>query len=270
MSISTIDELLAGMKPAVNFFKVSAATEAAGVMSSLWYRAGFPGSGAPNGLPLAGSGIANTIDGQIPFTNPTAPSGAYLARFSGSATIQGTLILADRLWHNDTISSTTTTGQTINSVTWPARDSLGTTNGSGVMVALETSVTTGNGADVTTITMTYTNDRGVNSRTATISAFPTTALTGAFIPFELQSGDTGVQSIQTLTLGTTLSSGKVHLVAYRPLARLDVVVASLGMAQDVFALGMPRLYNNTCPFLIFLPSATTAHQITGAVNYAWG
>lgn len=270
MSISTIDELLAGMRPPVNFLKISAATEAAGVMSSLWYRAGFPGSGAPNGLPIAGSGIENTIDGQIPFTNPPAPSGAYLARFSGSCTLTGTLILADRLWHNDSIAPTTTTGQTVNSVTWPARDLLGTTNGSGVMVALETSVTTGNGAAVTTITMTYTNDRGVGSRTATISSFPQTAIMGAFVPFELQSGDTGVQSIQTLTLGTTLTSGKVHLVAYRPVARLDIVVASLGMAQDAFALGMPRLYNNTCPFLVFLPSANTGHQITGAVNYAWG
>jgi hypothetical protein len=138
------------------------------------------------------------------------------------------------------------------------------------MVALETSVATTNGAAVTTITMTYTNDRGVGSRTATISSFPATALQGVFVPFELQSGDTGVQSIQTLTLGTSLAAGTVHLVAYRPLARLDIVVASLGMAQDTFALGMPRLYDNTCPFLIFLPSATTAHQITGQVTYAWG
>lgn len=268
MSIASIDQLIAGLRPPENFFKVGSTMEAAGVLHSLLYSPGFPGAGVANGQALAGAALTS-YSGSFPYTNPGAGNG-YLARLAVAATQPGVFYLVDRLWHNDTIAETTTTGQTINSATWPARDRDGSTNGESVMVGIEVSTATTNGSPVTNTTLTYTNSGGTGSRTATIASFPATAVAGTFVPFELQGGDTGVRSIQTLTLGTSYGGGTIHLVAYRVLARVSIGGASGGAVADFAQLGLPRLYDNTVPCGLWLPNATTAVTVHGQITYAHG
>ena len=269
MAITTVDGLLAGLQPPVDFLKVGATMEAAGIFYTPFYVSGAPGAAVANGQALAGAALTSYA-GQLPFTNPVSGN-TYLARLTASATTAGKLVLIDRLWHNDSIAETTTTGQTITSATLPARDRNGSTNGEGVMVAIEVSAATTNAGAVTNTTLTYTNSTNTGgTRTATISSFPATAVAGTFVPFQLQAGDTGVRSLGTLTLGTSYGGGTIHLVMYRVIAELALPTANVGAQIDAFTGGFPRLYDNSVPQLLFMPTATTATNITGSIVYAQG
>lgn len=270
MAITTLDGLIAAMLPTEDVIKANFTGEAAGGFHSSLYLAGRPGAAAAPSPGLAGAALTSYA-GQIPFPAAAGGENVYLARFEAAqAGNVGVVILADRLWHNSGIVVTTTTAQTVNSVAWPARDRDGSTNGAGVLVGIEVSAATTNGSAVTNTTMSYTNDAGVSGRTATIPSFPATAVAGTFVPFMLAAGDTGVRSIQSVTLGTSYATGTVHLVAYRRVAALGTPLANVASMADGVALGLPRCYDNTVPFLIYQLVGTAAGVTDAAVTWAQG
>lgn len=268
MAITTVDGIVAGLQVPQPFFKVGATMEAVGVLHSLFYTTGVPGAATAPTPGLAGAALT-AYAGQIPYTNPSSGNG-YLAGVNVNATLVGTLLVCDRLWHNSGFTMTTTTAETVNSVAFPARDKAGTTNGDGVLVGLEVSTATTNAGAITNTTMSYTDQGGTAGNTATITSFPATAVAGTFVPFQLAAGDTGVRSIQSLTKGTSYGGGTMHLVAYRVLATIPVNPANAGLMADYASVGFPRLYDNTVPFLLWRPSATTAVTVQGEVLYAHG
>lgn len=268
MAITSLDGCIAGMKPPEDIVKIGSTMKAAGVHHSLLYSSGRPAAAVAPSPGLGGAALT-TYAGQIPWTNPVSGN-SYLARLAASSTGPGVLFLLDRLWHNSGITVTTTTGQTVNSVAWPARDSAGATNGDNVLVGIEVSTVTGNASPVTNTTITYTNQSGTASRTGTMASFPATAVAGTFVPFQLNAGDTGIRSVQTLTLGTSYVSGTIHLVAYRIISQLSIPTANLGAAVDAVTGGFPRLYNDSVPFLLWLPTSTTAVNVYGQLIVTQG
>ncbi len=268
MAITTVDQLLAAMLPPVTFAKAITPTLTAGRPFSLFYLAGMPGAAVAPTPGLAGAALTSYA-GQLPYPAPVSGKNIHLARFQGASTVAGTLILADRLWHNSGLSLTSTAAQTINSVAWPARDANGTSNGSQVLIGLE--VTTATGAGTPTLTMNYTNSVGVAGRTGTnIVLTGATSAVGSFYPIGLDAGDTGVRSIQSFTLSATWTSGAASLVAYREIARLELTSSTVPNAIDAITSGMPRLYDDSVPFLIFIPSTPTTTYISGQVVWAQG
>ena len=265
MAITTLDGALAGMRPPEDFLK-NGATMVVGRHYSPFYVAGRPGAAvAPS--PGIGGAALTTYAGQIPFSNP-ASGWSYLCRLAASCTGIGTLLLCDRLWHNSGINVTLTTSQTVNSVTLPARDRLGATNGDNVLIGAE--VSTVMGAGTPTWTMGYTNQAGTSGRSIVTAAQAATMAVGSFIPMPLAAGDTGVRSIQTWQQSATMTSGVYHLVAYRILGRLHLNVANGGNSLDPLTGGFVRLYDNTVPFLLWLPSATTAVTLMGSLSVSQG
>lgn len=272
MAITNIDQLLAGFDPAEMFVKVTGTMEAAGQPHSLFYAAGIPGAAAVPSPGLAGA-ILTSYAGQLPVKAPPVGQSKYLARAALGANATVAFQICDRLWHNSGIVVTTTTEQLIGSPAWPNRDADGTSLGRGVQIALEVSTITGNGGAVTNSTVRYTNSDGVSGRTATLAtgyAFPATAEVGTFVPFLLQAGDTGVRSIEGITLGTSLVSGAVHLVAYRPVASLCSVVQNGVSRDDAVSLGLPRLWDAPVLFVLVTPNATTTTTVRGLITLATG
>lgn len=267
MAITTLDGALAGMQWTRPFGKAVTGTMVAGRPWSTWALAGNPGAGAFSAS-LAGVALSSPQNGQIPFTNPSSGN-CYLNRLQGAATIAGTLMLVDRLWHNGGFTITTTTAQTVNSAAFPARDITGTTNGDGILCGIEVSASCGAAAPAPTIS--YTNQSGTAGRSAGLW-FPTanSPTAGSFFPFGLQAGDTGIRSIQSLTLGTSWVSGTINLVAYRILATLELTGAYVPNAVDAITGGFPRLFNDSVPYLIFIPSTTTTSNISGSVTFTHG
>ncbi|MGL5908445.1 MAG: hypothetical protein ACRCZP_00495 [Phycicoccus sp.] len=269
MAITTLNGLIAGARPPEDILKVGGTMEAAGVWHSLAYSSGAPGAAAAPTAALAGTALTSYA-GQIPFTNPAGGLSTYMTRLVAAANNSGGLRVYDRLWHNGTIAVTNVAAQTIGSPTLPARDRAGTTNGEGVLCAIEVSTATTNAAAITNMTISYTNSAGTAGRTGTIASFPATAAAGTWVPFQLQAGDTGVRSVQTLTLGTSLTAGTVHLVLYRTLLTLGISPSNNVTELNAITGGMPQCYDNTVPFMLWMPSATTATTVNAQLAYAQG
>ena len=267
MAITTLDGALAGMQPPVEFNKGVTGTMVAGRAHSLFYLPGIPGAAvAPS--PGIGGAALTSYAGQLPFTNPGSGN-TYLARFFGQATIAGTLLLCDRLWHNSGIGITTTTEQLFtSSAQIPARDANGTNNGVGVYAGVE--VSSAVGAGTPTLTLKYTNSAGTAGQTSTsILATAASPIAGTFYQMGLAAGDVGIRQAQSLTLSATWTSGTIHVVLYRVLARLELG-AQLPNAIDALTGGFTQMYNNTVPFLIFIPNTTATSNIFGGVTWTQG
>jgi hypothetical protein len=263
MAITTLDGVLAGMQAPRHFAKAATGTLSVGRPQSLWPLAGSPGAGAYDAT-LNGTTLSSTStipSGAIPHVDPGAGN-AYLARLSAASSQPGVLILADRIWVNQ-LAVSNATAQAITSPTWPARDAAGSTNGDGVLLAIETSAAAS--ATAAAITVTYTNQAGTGSRTANFLDATIAAVTvpGAFFRIGLQAGDTGVRSVQSVTFNTQWTTGTINMVAYRPLAAVELIAAQIGNAVDALTGGFPRLYNGTVPFLFFIPSSTLTTNISG-------
>ena len=267
MAITTVDGALAGFRPAEKILKAVTGTLVAGRPHSLFYLAGIPGAAVAPTPGLSGAALT-AYSGQIPV--PSASNNTHVARFRGASSAQGGVLeLYDRLWHNSGFTITINTAQTVNSVTFPARDDDGSTNGSGVYLGVEVSAATG--AGVPTITVSYTNSAGTAGRTATNTvATVASSIAGTFYPIGLQAGDTGVRSVQSLTLSATWTSGTIHLVAYRLISELCFPAAGIPDVTDAVTGALPRLYDNSVPFLVFTPQTTTTTQISSSLSFTQG
>jgi hypothetical protein len=267
MAITTFDGAGAGQKQPGQLMKALSGTLVAGRPLNPWYLAGVPGAAVAPAPGLSGAALTSYA-GQIAI--PAASANTHLFKFSGVSSAQGgTLLLCDRLWHNSGLVVTTTTAQTVNSVAFPARDTTGTSDGKQVLVGLEISAATGAGAATPSIS--YTNDANVASRTSTtLDAYVASSAQGTFYRLGLQAGDTGVRSIQTCTLGVSMTSGSISLVAYRIMASLELPAAGLPNAADWLTGAGTRFYDTSVPFLIYIPQTTTTTQLTSNVTFTQG
>lgn len=256
MAILTLDALFAGAQQPRNIQKANFTSQGAGFFHSLAYTAGQPGSMVVPAMGLNGAFISAApvaFQGALDFVNPGGGSEQILQAISlGQNGNIGGIRLYDRVWHNSGIVPTTTTAQAITFPGGaPGRDINGTALGDGWLLGLEVSTATTNGAPVTTITVDYTNEANVNTRTATITSFPANAVAGTFVPFYLQAGDKGVRSIQGITLGTSLGTGVVHLVLYRPIVTITQREAGAIVTADAsIDWGRLRLYDGSALFML--------------------
>lgn len=271
MTISTLDGMLAGFQPPRFFNKAVSGLLVGGRPHSYWGVAGIPGAGSfdttLNGVTLTSS--TTQVSGQIPFSNPAGGQSTYLARFAACATQSATTYLLDRLWHNGGIGITLTSAQVIASPAWPARDINGATSGAGILLGLEVSAVTG--ANAPTITVSYTNSSGSSARSAVnIRTTSSGSIAGAFYPLSLQSGDAGAQSVQSVTLSASWTSGTVNLVAFKVLSQVECPVALIANSVDAITGGFPTLQLGTVPYVAILPNTTTTSNIFGNIIYSVG
>lgn len=269
MAITTLDGLVAAMLPPVQFYKVTGTMKAAGLSHSLWYSAGVPGAATASSAGIAGEALTS-YGGQLPFPSTVGGKSVYVSRMEAVHTSSlGNVALLDRLWQNSGFTVTSTSSQPFTSfVAIPARDNNASTNGEGVMFAMEVASTLGSGTP--TLTVTYTNSAGTGSRTGTIGPITTTSVAGTWYPMALQAGDKGVRSVQSVQSSATMTSGSVSFVLYRELTSMPLPSANFGIDRDAVALGMPKCHDDSVPFLVALATATTTTTIDGAVGLAQG
>ena len=94
---------------------------------------------------------------------------------------------------------------------------------------------------------------------------------GSFYPFGLAAGDVGIQKCESISLSTSWTSGYLHTVLYRPLARLDILGPTPSQnAIDAFTAGFHKLYPESSPFFVFTPNTTTSTGIWGHIIWAEG
>lgn len=211
---------------------------------------------------ISGQNATGPAAGSVPI-GFRAGTETVLSLVSGSVNTSTVMtMLVDRLWTASGFSATSTTEQAINSSPFPARDINGTSNGEGVYLCLLIAGATGAGTP--NLSVRYTSSQGVANRVAghlqvTSASSPAER---AWI-FSLQAGDTGVRSVQGLTLSATWTSGTIHLFAFRPILMLPAVsaFASAGHAvnrfqNDIISLCAPRIFPGSYLHFLDLPGGT--------------
>lgn len=250
-----------------SFYKVGTTTEAAGQWYSWAKDSGFPGAWAPGSPGVAGritSGNLNPSSDGGSLVYPEASSGSlFVNRLDVAGSVAGYIMVHDILWVNSGITVTTTTAQTINSKAFPSRDINATSNGAGCWAGILVTTATTNVGAVTNTTLTYTNSAGTGSRTATIASFPATAVAGTVVWFQLQAGDIGIQSIQSVTLGTSYGGGAISLIVTKPIIAQANIVANIGGLQMYANNPGVKIQPGSTLLLIGIASATTAVSLAG-------
>lgn len=148
----------------------------------------------------AGTGRLSILGGRI---NPNGAAGVAV-------------FVVDILNMNGGLNATLTTPQTTN---LPTAALTRYTDGEGVHAALICHANIGGTA--TTVTVQYTNSAGTGSRVSTAMIFGGSgqSSTGNLTRIPLQAGDTGMRSVESVTLaGTTGTAGNFGVVLYKPLA----------------------------------------------------
>ena len=255
----------------IPFMKTSTASDVAGCWYCTSKDVGYPGAwavGTPgvNGRVTDGTTAADY--GCIPI--PNAAIGAnYLTALEMASSVNHTNDFFDVLWVNSGLVVTTTTAQAITTPTLPARDVNGTTSGEGCAIALLITTASTLAAAGANLTVNYTNSKGVAGRTATLSAIagsqvPATPVVGTIVWFALAAGDTGVQSIQGITLTTSMLTGAISLMICRDISTIGTQVVNVSTPKAIGSPGI-RLYNGTCLLHNILCSATTATFFSGSL-----
>jgi hypothetical protein len=255
------------------FYKVGTAADAIAYWYSYSKDTGFPGAWSP-GTPGTGgrntSGTSTSDAGCIPLWTPTTGN-LYITEAAIVGTTPHHFALMDILWVNTGITVTTTSAQTITMPgPLPARDCNGDVSGENCWLGVLTTTANTNAAVVNNSTIAYTNSKGVGSRTATLNntagdMFPATPVIGNVVFFQLAAGDSGVQSVQSITLNTSLSAGAISVFIARPVLNLSTPTANIGVNIIEQAPGI-RIYNDSCLLWFHKASATTATTITGDIT----
>lgn len=266
MAISTMDQLVAALAGAqtIGTYEASLTAKAAGDWQSLWTAAGFPGAGSTPGSG-AGSAPTNATAGALPFVNPSGSNTAYLASFACSGATVGTVFLYDRLVHTAGLSGNSNTAQTVDSTALTRY-----TSGVGVQGWLEVYTAWGS-TSPGTATISYTNQAGSSGQSGSATLIAS-AVAGQCFPITLAAGDTGIQSIQTVTLATASgTAGSFGVTLAYPIAVAPIQIANVAAPpQDFSLLGLPVIENNACLAYRVLCSTTSTGIIMTQLSIVQG
>jgi hypothetical protein len=263
MAIQSMDGLIAALPGVHRHVMKLSMTTLQGGFFSLWKIAGQPGAAVS---PPTGSGEVPTsaTPGAIPFPNPTAPALTYLAQMAFVGVTPGNLILYDRLAHTSGLAGNVNTAQAVDTPALTRPDA----GGDDVELWLEWYTATG--ATAANVTAAYTNQAGA-SKTTVSTAVPTSAAAGRMFQLPLAAGDTGVRSVQSVTLSaSTGTAGDIGVTLLRRVAELPLTGANVLADRDGFALGLPQVPDSACLALMLNASASTSGQIVGSLTLAQG
>ena len=183
----------------------------------------------------------------------------------------GMLLLVDRLAHQGGLDATNTSPQSTN---LPTAALTRYTDGVGVMAALEVYTQVGNTA--TTWTISYTNTASTSGRTGR-GGLTRMRLGGAnadgegvFLPAALEAGDTGVKSVESVTLASsTTSAGNFGVTLFKPLMAIPVRAFQTQYANGLFSLGgqIPRVLDDACLQWILISDFTSNQWVDLTVKF---
>lgn len=212
----------------------AAAASASGRWHSLWTFDGTPGPGAAPGgtarIPTSATG------GAIPITDASGGRTKVLTGLLARGHLVGEFLLYDRLADISGLSGTSTSAQLTASLAVTRYTGAASV---GNMVALE--IYTPVGGTTTTVKMSYTNQAGTPGQISPLTIFggAATQEQARMIWMPLAAGDTGVRSVESVTLtATTGTVGDFGVTIFRPI-RMVCVPANGVMGTKDLITGYP-------------------------------
>lgn len=289
MAIQSQDQLItalsAGQTWRVDWNKI---TGASAYTAGRWY------DFSPlNGTPIANAWTGTALNAQIP-TDTTGfglyhggnvsasikhvlNSGAVTAVATG---VPGTLMLVDMCLYYPGISMNSAVAQTLVNGSTLTRY----TSGAGLRAYLV--ITTASGATAHNVAMSYTDQGNTAANTLPVTVACTASAIaghithsgtaannyGPFLP--LASGDTGIRSVQTVTISAASGSGVAALVLCKPLMTIPVTTLGVYAERDLLNQlpSLPEVKDGAClTWLYFAGAATAANtNFFGHTQTVWG
>ena len=289
MAIQSQDQLItalsAGQTWRVDWNKI---TGASAYTAGRWY------DFSPlNGTPIANAWTGTALNAQIP-TDTTGfglyhggnvsasikhvlNSGAVTAVATG---VPGTLMLVDMCLYYPGISMNSAVAQTLVNGSTLTRY----TTGAGLRAYLV--ITTASGATAHNVAMSYTDQGNTAANTLPVTVACTASAIaghithsgtaannyGPFLP--LASGDTGIRSVQTVTISAASGSGVAALVLCKPLMTIPVTTLGVYAERDLLNQlpSLPEVEDGAClTWLYFAGAATAANtNFFGHTQTVWG
>lgn len=241
----------------------AATTPVASQYNSMWTYNRFHGSGdAPGGTART---CTSATAGAIPITNAGGGREKYIIGTAFGSTCIGSYIFYDRICDISGLNATTTTAQAFTGVS--------DTRYSGAGVQAWVEIYTIIGTTATTLTISYTNQDGTSGRTSKAVVFGGSMrreVTRA-IPIPLQDGDTGVQSVQSVTvLATTGTAGDFGITLKKPLIYAPIGLGSTGVVVDLSSQlpSLPKTLNDICLAVDLFAGLGIAPNIYGTFSTA--
>lgn len=237
MSITTLDGYIASAKQQVQIDKTASYTTVAAWWSTLFHIAGNPAAGMLNVGNTANGLVPTDADTGYPIINAFGGTG-YLAQVRFGSTVISRLRLYDRLFHagayaynaNVTLASQPSYASRIVGSNYAETE---------LWVEVVTAIT-----GIQVVTVTYTNQAGATGHSTGAYSLPTGAIVGRMFQLPMQSGDTGIQKIESV-VGGTATVGTFNVLVARPLWSGMVLVAGGGDVHGLDKTGMPQLFANS-------------------------
>jgi hypothetical protein len=252
VTISTKDGLVAAKVAAqdLQIYRSGARTTVANGWFTTFDLAGTPGAGTLAGTSTAAGVKPDDSTAGTPTVNAFSGSNAgAITALEFSNTVTCRMCLADMLWKAGAYAFNAS-AVAVTSPDYSSRAPSGGTDFTGCQLWAEcVTAFTGN----PTITVTYTNQAGTGGRTST-TAFGFAPTVGRMYPLNLQAGDTGVKSIQSVT-ATVATVGTFNLLVIRRLksARIRVANDTVEFGPDKL---MTQVFADSALFLMVNPDST--------------
>lgn len=251
MAITTLDQYIAAPSQRVGVIKTASVTSVALMPTQVLQAAGNPGAGV-----LAGTNTANGVvptDATTGFPGINAFVGSnegYISNITFGSTVPCRITLFDCLFKAGAYAFNAAT--TLASQPSYSSRVIGGTDFTNTEIWIEAvTAFTGNQS----IAITYTNQSGTTGRTTGTIATGVAPIVGRMLQLPLQSGDTGVQKIESVT-STVSTVGTFNVLVLRRLWSGRVITANSGDVHDFLKTGMPIIFADSALMPIVQPDST--------------
>lgn len=253
MTITSADELRVGLIQGFKYYYNKNTILTSNPYSNWRVSASIPAQGA---TPSAAALCNSATTGAIPFTNPGAGEGLYLAGvdtyYTGGTSIHFELV--DRLAHMGGLSGTSTSAQTVGldlSTTGGgiSAERRGRSDYSDIRWYLEWYTVTGSTAVTATINVTY-DDGSTGNVTASL---PVSVAASRTIQFYSAVPGRYIRGVNSVTLSaTTGTTGNFGVTAVAPITSIfgERFITTDCYRLDWVELGLPKIPNDACMTLI--------------------
>jgi hypothetical protein len=257
MAIATLDGYIGSTKQVIPFSRTTTRTSVANVWFSLFDIDGNPGAGVLAGTSTTAGVVPTDATAGCPLINFSSGVG-YLATVDFGSTVASRLMLADIIWKGGAYAynsgTTTLSAQPSYSSRVP-----GGTDYTGTQIWLEVS-TAFTSATTWSLQVTYTDQSGnTGHTTVTTGSLVAAALTkGKMLQLALQSGDSGVQKIESVIVTTgAAAAGAFNVLVLRPLWSGRVSAANQGDCHGIDRTGMPVVFGDSAIALFVNADSTS-------------
>jgi hypothetical protein len=259
------------------FNKVMASVSVANVPHTIWTATGIPSAGAygsvgrANGRVCYGAQNAGFTAGAFRYQNATGGTTQHIISLGGcsiTASATGSLLLVDRI--SDCLLAHAEATGAVTGVTATSRLNATTTPGDGCQIWCE--VQSAFSAGSNTIAFGYTDQLGNASHTTPGMVTVASAIVGRSVNTNLwqalQAGDTGVRSIENVTLTSGSATGQYAVALVKPIGSIPMPAVAQYVERD-FVVELPnleRIPDDACLQLIYIPTAAVTATIIGEIR----